>query len=46
MSKTISTTRGAAAAADDKLEGRRPPTRDYGDERQRREMAETADWRR
>jgi len=36
----------AAAAAGDKLEGRWPPTRDYGDERQQRETAETTDWRR
>jgi hypothetical protein len=34
-----------AAAADDTLEGRWRLVRDYGDERQRREMAETADWR-
>jgi len=34
----------AAAVAGDKLEGRWPPMRDYGDERQQRETAETADW--
>ena len=33
-----------AAAVEDELEGPRPPTRDYGNERQRREMAETANW--
>ena len=32
-----------AAAVEDELEGWRPPTRDYGNERQQREMAETAD---
>ncbi len=33
----------AGAAADNKLEGPRPSTRDYGDETQHRETAEIAD---
>ena len=33
-----------AVVVEDKLEGRRPSTRDYGNKRQQREMAETADW--
>ena len=36
----------AAVAVEDKLEGRQLPTRDYGNERQRQEMAEAADWQR
>ena len=35
----------AAAVVENKLEGRGPPKRDYGDKRERRETAETADWR-
>ncbi len=33
-----------AAAVEDELQGRRLPMRVYGNERQQRETAETADW--
>ena len=36
----------ATAVVENKLEGRGLPKRDYGDKRERRETAETADWQR
>ena len=36
----------ATVAVEDKLKGRRPPTRDYGNERQRQETAGKVDWQR